>query len=196
MTPGSDISIRALTPENVGDYLAFFDHVAFADNPKWQYCYCNFLHYDQRQSIRFGDTKPEDNRAAAKARICSRAMHGYLAFDGERAIGWCQAAPRPTIPALSDEPDHPDGAAAQTGSIVCFVIAKDYRRKGLARRLLDAACDGFRAQGFRYAEGYPRAGLTNDGQNHYGPLSMYLAAGFSALRTDKDGTTVVRKRLD
>jgi len=189
----AEIVVRALTPELVRDYLAFFDRTAFADNPKWQYCYCNFLHHDHSKSL-FKETKPEVNRAAVETRICARQMHGYLAFDGERAIGWCHAAARTTLPALGDEPD-PEGVAAQTGSIVCFVIAAAYRRQGLATRLLDAACDGFRAQGMRYAEAYPRAGLSGDGENHFGPLAMYLRAGFAELRTDSDGTTVVRKAL-
>jgi GNAT superfamily N-acetyltransferase len=192
MNAAADIVIRPLTPELVGDYLAFFDHVAFADHPEWQFCYCNFLHHDHAQS-KFSATKADDNRAAVKQRICARAMHGHLAFDGERAIGWCQAAPRLVLPALRDEPD-PEGVAAQTGSIVCFVIAKDYRRKGLARRLLNAACDGFRAQGLGYAEAYPRDGLTGDGENHFGPLAMYLGAGFERLRVD-GATIVVRRKL-
>lgn len=190
----SEIVIRALTPELVRDYLAFFDHTAFADNPKWQYCYCNFLHHDHTNGPPFKETAPEANRTAVEKRICTRQMHGYLAFDGERAIGWCHASPRATFPALADEPD-PDGVAARTGSIVCFVIAKDYRRKGLARRLLETACTGFTAQGFEFAEAYPREGLSGDGENHFGPLSMYLHAGFAPLRTDSDGTTVVRRRL-
>lgn len=186
------IEIKTLSPALVRDYLSFFDHVAFADNPKWQYCYCNFLHFDHSQG-RFSETKPEANRAAVEKRICAGGMHGYLAFDGVKAIGWCQAAARVTIAALGDEPD-PEGVAAQTGSIVCFVIAKAHRRQGLAGRLLEAACEGFRAQGLQFAEAYPRAGISDDGQNHYGPLTMYLKAGFAPLR-ESDGTTVVRKRL-
>jgi len=192
MSTNDTIIIRPLTPELVGTYLQFFDHVAFADNPKWQYCYCNFLFHNPAQG-RFGDTKPEANRAAVQQRICARTMHGFLAFDGAAPIGWCHAAPRPTIPALHDEPD-PENVAAKTGSIVCFVIAKAYRRKGLARRLLDTACDGFRAQGLVYAEAYPRTAATGEGENHFGPFAMYLNAGFEPQRIDGE-TTVVRKAL-
>jgi hypothetical protein len=31
--------------------------------------------------------------------------------------------------------------------------------------------------------------------NHYGPLSLYLSAGFSVVREDEDGTVLVRKSL-
>lgn len=121
-------------------------------------------------------------------------MHGYLAFDGSSPIGWCQAAPRRTIPALADAPD-PDGRAATVGSIVCFVIAKSARRQGLARRLLTAACDGFRAQGLGIAEAYPKRDAKTDGENHFGPLSLYLNAGFAQVADDPDGSVVVRKAL-
>lgn len=191
----AEIIIKALTPELVRAYLAFFDHTAFADNPKWQYCYCNFLHYNHSKGPPFKETKPQANRAMVEKRICSRAMHGHLAFDGDRAIGWCHAARRTTLPALDDEPD-PERVAEQTGSIVCFVIATAYRRRGLATRLLNAACNGFRSDGLRYAEAYPRSGLAGDGENHFGPLTMYLSSGFTELRRDSDGTVVVRRTLD
>lgn len=186
------IEIRALTPDLLPQFLTFFDCDAFADNPKWQYCYCNFLHHPPEQGP-FNKTAPEANRAAVSDRICARAMHGWMAFDAGRIVGWCQAAPRQSILLLRDEPD-PDNAAAHTGSIVCFVIEKAHRRKGLARRLLEAACEGFRAQGLKFAEAYPRKSAEGEGQNHFGPLAMYLAAGFAEFRNDDD-TIIVRKAL-
>jgi uncharacterized protein YndB with AHSA1/START domain len=32
--------IRPLTPDRIDDFLRFFDHDAFADNPYWAHCYC------------------------------------------------------------------------------------------------------------------------------------------------------------
>jgi hypothetical protein len=43
----SAIAIRELTPQDVDDYLRFFDCEAFADNPSWSYCYCAF--YDHKE---------------------------------------------------------------------------------------------------------------------------------------------------
>jgi GNAT superfamily N-acetyltransferase len=121
-------------------------------------------------------------------------MHGYLAFEDERPIAWVQAAPRTAIAALADEPDS-DGTAAQVGSIVCFVVAKPHRGKGLAKLLLAAACDGFRSRGLKFAEAYPKRDAAGEAANHFGPLRMYLSFGFSRHREDADGTVVVRSVL-
>lgn len=44
------IEIKALAPELLDDYLAFFDSVAFTDNPDWSGCYCCFYHHDPREA--------------------------------------------------------------------------------------------------------------------------------------------------
>jgi len=78
------------------------------------------------------------------------------------------------------------------------VVAKEHRRRGIARQLLEAACEGFVAQGLVLAEAYVLKGVEGDAMNYPGPLSMYLAAGFERYREcscDGDDTIVVRKRL-
>lgn len=80
------------------------------------------------------------------------------------------------------------------GSIACFVIAAPYRGHGLARRLLDAACERLAARGLEWVEAYPsKAGKSPQG-NYRGPLQMYLDAGFEPWRESERYTTV-RKRL-
>jgi GNAT superfamily N-acetyltransferase len=186
--------IRALTPDLLDAYLSFFDGDAFADNPRWKFCYCNFVHYDHDNGPPFSGIAPEVNRAIVAERICARKMHGYLAFAGERPVAWVQAAPRSAIGGLDDEPD-PEGLARDIGSIVCFVVAKPHRGKGLAKLLLAAACDGFKAQGLAYADAYPRADAQTEAANHFGPLAMYLNFGFTRYREDPDGKVVVRRAL-
>jgi len=41
----------------------------------------------------------------------------------------------------------------------------------------------------------PMAEASSDAQNHFGPLSMYLAAGFQVHRTDAEGRAYVRLSL-
>jgi hypothetical protein len=33
--------VKELTPSLRDDFLLFFDHVAFVDNPDWSDCYCS-----------------------------------------------------------------------------------------------------------------------------------------------------------
>ena len=92
-------------------------------------------------------------------------------------------------------PTKPDPDASRIGQIACFVIAKPHRRSGVATSLLHAACAGLRAQRLEIAEAMPAAEASTDAQNHFGPLRMYLAAGFHVHRTDADGRVHVRRRL-
>jgi GNAT superfamily N-acetyltransferase len=78
---------------------------------------------------------------------------------------------------------------------MCFLVAPNARGQGIAKALLDAASDGLRAQGLKRLEANPRTGEVSPAQNHYGPLNMYLAAGFSVHRTDPDGSVWVSKPL-
>jgi len=194
MTP-SDIAIEPLTPQRLPDFLDFFEHRAFTDNPRWQSCWCHFPHADHATVV-WKERSSAENRAASCTRIENGTMTGWLAYAGTApdapAIGWCNAGPRRFIEGLFDEPEP---LADRIGAIACFVIAPAWRGKRIATALLDAACAGLRAQGFAWAEGYPRADTANAGEAHHGPLAMYTAAGFEVIKTEPDGGLTVRKRL-
>lgn len=185
------IEIHTLSPELLQDFLSFFDREAFADNPRWAFCYCQCMYVDHSK-VDWKSRTAEENRAAACERIRSGRMQGLLAYRDGAPVGWCNAAPREMLDAFADEPDP---ASAQLGQITCFVVAKAHRRSGVASALLHAACQHLKAQGLRIAEATPLKAPSSDAQAHEGPLSMYLAAGFEVHRTDEDGTIYVRRNL-
>jgi GNAT superfamily N-acetyltransferase len=187
----SPIEIRQLGPALLQDFLRFFDGEAFADNPKWGFCFCQFLYVDHAK-VDWAARSVQANRAAACDRICTNRMEGYIAYRDGNPIGWCNAAPRTMMDSFADEPD-PD--AARMGEITCFVVAKAHRRSGVATALLQAACDGLKARGLEIAEALPNAEALSDAQHHFGPLSMYLAAGFQIHRAAEGGRVVVRRSL-
>ncbi len=191
MTTEPGFVLRPLEPSRQADFAAFFAGDAFADNPKWRFCWCQFMHVDHGQVV-WRDRTEAQNRAAAAERIASGRMQGWLAYREGRVVGWCNAAPRPLFEALADEPD-PE--ADRIGAIACFVVAKSERRQGVARALLAAACDGFRARGLALAEGIAFENATGEAENHHGPLALYLAAGFAVARRFEDGRVLVRRPL-
>lgn len=188
----SPLEIHPVSAERLPEFLAFFDGEAFSDNPKWGFCYCQFSYVDHAV-VEWKTRTVDQNRQAACQRIQSNAMKGYLAFRDGKVIGWCNAAPRTMLAAFDDEPD-PD--AASIGQITCFIVAKTHRGTGVAKALLSAACEGFRAQKLRIVEATAHPEATTDAQNHYGPLSMYLAAGFTEYSKGEDGYVNVRLKLD
>lgn len=185
------VAVRPLTPALLGDYLAFFDAKAFPDNPRWAFCYCYFPYHDPERTEWQNRTGPE-NREAISACVHGGTAQGYLAYDGTEVVGWCNAAPRRLYPMLNDPP-LPDSETL--GSIFCFIVAPTHRGRGIAKALLAAACEGLRAQGMRSAEAKPMKDAKTPAANHYGPLALYLSAGFSVVREDDDGNVFVRKAL-
>jgi GNAT superfamily N-acetyltransferase len=187
----ASIDIQPLSTARLPDFLRYFEGAAFADNPKWQSCYCQFPHVNHQQ-VHLPARTAAENRAAACDRIGTGRMQGYLAYRDGAVVGCCNAAPRALLDSFADEPD-PD--AAHLGHITCFVVAPAHRRSGVATALLAAACEGLRAQGLKIAEASPNTHAEGDAAHHYGPASLYLAAGFVFHREGEHGCTLLRKSL-
>jgi GNAT superfamily N-acetyltransferase len=189
------LEVRELSPHLLPDWLSFFDHEAFTDNPEWARCYCLFYHADHSERD-WGGRSAANNRAASTHLVAEGRMRGYLAYLDGRPVGWCQANQRASIPNIANDEslviDGPDKVGI--GSIVCFVVAKPYRNLGVARRLLDAACADFLSLGLEIAEAYPRREATSDASNYHGPLQMFLDAGFSPYR-ELEKIVIVRRPL-
>jgi hypothetical protein len=196
-----DLVILPLEPGRAGDFLGFFDHErgpAFADNPEWAKCYCHF--YEVPRAIDWPSLSATDNRVAMRSRIEVGEMEGFLAYDRDAVVGWMNAQPRHKLRHCFDRmrivptelPCHDFEAAV----IVCFVVAPERRRTGVAHALLAGGLTAFAARGVKVVDAFPfKAGASEAATDHYhGPLAMFLAAGFTILR-EEDNMTVVRKLL-
>ena len=186
-----DTEIHPLTPERLGDYLEFFEHSGFVDNPEWSGCFCFFPYHDP-ESGPWQDRSAAVNRRDVSELVSKRKAQGYLAYVEGKVVGWCNAAPRRLFPGLSRLP----GPTEQIGSIPCFLVAPSHRNQGVARSLLDAACEGLRSQGLRLAEAKPVRDAKGAAANSPGPLSIYLDAGFEILHEDEQGNVFVQKQLE
>ncbi len=67
-----------------------------------------------------------------------------------------------------------------------LVIAPAWRRRGVARALLEAACVRFGSKGLRWAEADPLKNAASAAAMHFGPVEIYRAAGFTLEREDAD----------
>jgi GNAT superfamily N-acetyltransferase len=183
----SDVRIRPISPDQHEAVMHYFDMVAYADNPNWARCYCM-----ERLVEDYEARTKEQNRASRSELILSAKANGLVAYRLGRVVGWCHAAPKTELLNVPGERD-PD-----TGAIVCFVVAPDQRRQGIATQLLDFALDHLRSRGMKTAEAYPRAGEVDPARwvwaQYVGPLSMYQKAGFE-IAEKQDEFCIVRKKL-
>lgn len=187
-----NITVAPISSENLKDFLYFFGEVAFKDNKDWSGCYCYFYHFagnDEEWVKRTG----EDNRLSAIKSIKEGLMNGYLAYLNGKPIGWCNVNDKSNYSRLLLNKELGD-AEGKIASIVCFNIAPDYRKQGVASKLLNKICAVYSEKGYEYIEAYPRRDVLTSALHYHGPLSMYLKKGFIIYKnlTDYD---VVRKKL-
>jgi hypothetical protein len=95
-----NLTIQPLTAELIPAYLDFFDNRAFSATDVNGPCYCTCPtqtseEIDRMVSEFAGDIKGTLRKHAAKM-LAEGKIRGYLAFDGETAVGWCNAAMKNT----------------------------------------------------------------------------------------------------
>ena len=197
----ADYRIERLTPARGDDFLRFFDHEhgpAFADNPDWAKCYCHFYHVPK--AIDWKSLDGNANRTAMAARIGVAEMDGFLAYSNDEVVGWLNAQPRTKLPhcfaRMGIREPRQEAAAASAAVIVCFVIAPEWRRRGVAQALLAGALASFEARGIRTVDAFPfKSEDSSKATDHYhGPMPLFQAAGFEVLVEHPD-LTVMRKRF-
>jgi ribosomal protein S18 acetylase RimI-like enzyme len=181
----TDVTVRPISPDQHEPVMHYFDMVAYADNPNWSRCFCM-----ERLVEDYETRTKQQNRAERSALILSARANGLVAYRLGRVVGWCHAAPKTEL--LNVEgPKDPD-----LGAIVCFVVAPDQRRQGIATTLLEAALEHLRGRGMKTVEAYPWIGEIDPSrwaQSMYvGPLSMYVKAGFTIAEQHEDHAVVRR----
>lgn len=185
------LDVHPVTPDRWGDLETLFgQHGAYGG------CWCMWWRLTRSQ---FSKNGGEGNKKAMKALVDSGQVPGLLAYDGGHPIAWCSVGPRETYPALerSRTLKRVDGQPAW--SIVCFFVAKPFRRQGLMPQLLAAAV-GYAAQnGARIVEGYPvepkESGLRGY-EGYMGVVSAYRRAGFVEVLRRSESQPIMRCLVD
>src|SRR5216110_458845 len=103
----------------------------------------------------FQKQKGPGNKKAMKRLVQSGPPPGLLAYDDGRPVAWCALAPRETYHALANSRILKPVDDQPVWSVVCFFVAKPYRRRGLSTMLLDEAGRSTPAKEERAIEGYP-----------------------------------------
>lgn len=193
-----NITIKPLTSELNADYLDFFDNRAFTDGNPNGPCYCtspNQTQDDIKQMVskfkEFG--VKETVRKYAVELLNKGKIQGYLAYDKDVSVGWCNAADMENyagfVPAFARE-----NTCGKTISIVCFEIAPEYRGMGIASAFIERICNDAKEKGYAAVEGYAKILDKRNDFDYHGPMRLYEKAGFTEV-AGKDGQVVMRKML-
>lgn len=163
------------------------------------HCWCQF---DRMAVCQFQAFDDVHRRQMLASQLRGWPVPGVVATLGGERVGWCSVAPRSAFTRLR--------RAAATWSpvtavddpavwaVTCFVVRPGFRRRGVARALLEGAINHARSSGAGWLEAYPvdparRQGSVAD--LYRGTLSLFRAAGFEVVARPRPGRAIVRLEL-
>jgi len=79
-------------------------------------------------------------------------------------------------------------------SIFCFLIAPEYRRKGVTKLLLERVCQDAFDEGYDYIEAYPLKECINEAKDFMGPVNLFKKNGFT-IHDETEDKFVMRRLL-
>ena len=178
-----NIEIKRLTPDLAEDYLHFFDVTPHDDNIVEHKCYCVcWCSADHRIATDFSSR--DKRRELARQYVREGVIQGFLAYDGDRIVGWCNANAKSeclhcTSWLRNMKSVDMDDKTLKIKSVFCFVIAPDMRRKGVATQLLERVCEDAKADDFDIVEAYPNKAFVSTSHDFMGTVGMYEKTGFT-----------------
>ncbi len=183
------LAYRPLTPERFEDFEALFGERGACGG-----CWCMWWRLARPE---FERGKGAGNRRAMKKIVTSGEVPGILAFAGDEPVAWCALAPRERYSRLARSRVLAPVDEEPVWSIVCFFVARSFRRRGITTGLIEAAVAHARRHGARVVEGYPvspRKGAMPDAFAYTGLPSAFERAGFREVLRRSETRPIVRTR--
>jgi GNAT superfamily N-acetyltransferase len=143
-------------------------------------------------------SKGEPNREALKALVMGDEPPGLLAYVEDQPAGWCAVAPRADFPVLARSRVLKPVDDLPVWSVVCFFVARPYRRQGLGVALLQAAVDYAAKRGAVAVEGYPvepKSGTMPDAFAWTGTPRLFERAGFEEVMRRSPTRPIMRRSV-
>lgn len=170
--------VEPIKAESSQIFTNYLGNIEFDHAPEWSTCYCRFYHTvcDQDEwMMRTG----EINKMEATLAIKEGSMKGFLAFDGDKCIGWLNANDHSSFIRISDFLN-PYVENKKIACTICFVIHPDYRGQGVARLMLKEAINYYKGLNYDGMLAFP---VENTGvQRHYrGSINMYQEQGYELI---------------
>jgi len=182
----SALEFHELNSQRWQDFQTFFekDRVCGA-------CWCMWWRLSAAQWMKQRGRK---NREAMRSIVESGKIPGILAYSDGEPIGWCSISPREGYPRLERSRTLRRIDNQPVWSVVCFFVAKPFRRKGISTKLLHAAVDYARRQGTEIIEGYPNRAnkKQQDPLIYTGLTSTFQKVGFVEVPNNSKSKTIMR----
>jgi len=182
----ADLEFRPLTSETWQDLQTLFegDKVCRA-------CWCMWWRLSASDWMR---QRGKENREAMEAIVKSGKVAGIMAYSDDKPIGWCSISPREQYPRLERSRTLKRIDDKPVWSVVCFFVAKPFRRQGVATGLLGAAVGYAGKHGATIVEGYPNRSnkKQQDPLVYTGIISSFEKVGFVEVQNSSKTKATMR----
>lgn len=186
----SKLFFQPLTPATWNDFVELFGKSGACGG-----CWCMWWRQTRAE---FDRGHGDRNKRAMKKIVDGGDVPGVLAYSDGGPVGWCSIAPREqfgsversrVLKRLDDKP---------VWSLVCLFVHRDYRGKGVASALVEAALDHARSLGATMVESYPTdpRGRTLEAVSSFmGTPSLFEKAGFKVCARPSKVRVIMRRAL-
>ncbi len=185
------LEFHPLTPECWGDLEALFGERGACGG-----CWCMWWRLKRSD---FEKQKGPKNKLALRRLVHSGTVPGLLAYAGDQPVAWCALGPRETYPVLGRSRVLKPVDDQPVWSIVCFFVAKPFRRRGVTVKLLRAAVEYAGRQGAAIIEGYPLEPRKNNLPDAFawvGTVGAFRQAGFREVVRRSASRPIMRYYVD
>lgn len=155
-------------------------------------CWCMWWRLTRSE---FEKRKGAGNRRALKKLVDEGAVPGLIAYHRGEPVAWCSVGPRAAYGALGRSRVLAPVDDLPVWSIVCFFVARPFRRRGLSFDLVRAAVAHAKDRGGAIVEGYPvepKKGITADVFAYTGLAATFRKAGFVEVARRSETRPVMR----
>ena len=166
------LAIRPLTPDLWPDLEDLFGEKGACNG-----CWCMYC----RIGSAYRKQPADKNKAAFRAIVKRGPPPGLLAFDGDRAVGWCQVTPRDELPALDRSWRLKRVDDVPVWALSCFYVRIGYRRKGVTKALISAALKVAKRSKAPALEAYPFDAAVSPSTSSTGYATTFARAGFKVV---------------
>ena len=135
------------------------------------------------------------NKAALYQIVQNGPPPGLLAFDGDKAVGWCQLTPRNGLPWLNRSSRLKPIDDLPVWSLSCFYIRIGYRRKGVTSALIAAAIKAAKKANAPALEAYPLDADKTPSASGTGYATTFARAGFQTVASRTPPRPIMRLNL-
>ena len=184
------LDVRPLTPARWDDLCALFGSKGACGG-----CWCMWA---RLTSPEFARGKGAGNKRKLQALVRSKQPPGLLGYLGGEPVAWCSLAPRESFRRLESSRVMKPVDERPVWSIVCLMVRKDQRGKGLSREMIEGAVAWAKKQGATLVEAYPNEPGEQRMADTFawmGLASAYRAAGFEEVARRSNTRPLMRREL-